>query len=171
MPMFKANQYLVDTVMPFTTGGGGMSKGGPSETAPAGNSVESVEQQESRQHYGNSGQHVGNSGHEEDLSYDELRALKEQYQNLYVDLVAENYQLKVDNRDLERVATWVEHTTKLDNDRLQAENEDLQAKVHILEKRNATWERVVDELTHDLNMLAAENKRLQEENERRIMSH
>ena len=171
MPMFKANQYLVDTVMPFTTGGGGMSEGDASATAPARNSVESVEQQESRQHYGNSGQHVGNSGHEEDLSYEEQRALKEQYQNLYVDLVAENCQLKVDNRDLERVATWVEHTTKLDNERLLAENEDLQAEVHILEKRNATWERVVDELTHDLNMLAAENKRLQEENERRIMSH
>ena len=137
MPMYKANQYLVDTAMPFTTGGGGMSKGGHSETAPAANSVESVEQQESRQHDGNSGQHAGNSGDQEHLSYDQQREQKEKYLSLYVDLFEENLHLKAELRVRENeIANWkriVDEFIKdlnkcaADNKRLPEENARLNA--------------------------------------------
>ncbi len=114
--MFKANQYMVDTAMPFTTGVGGMSEGGASggasATAPAANSVESVEQ----------------------LSYDRQREQKEKYLSLYVDAKFANYYLELKNQNLERVATY--------------------------------WQSRFNDLEHEINKLAAENKRLEEENAR-----
>jgi hypothetical protein len=132
MPMFKANQYLVDTAMPFTTGGGGMSEGSASATAPAGNSVESVEQQESRQH-------DGNSGHKEHLSYDKQREQKEKYISLYVDKCVENFDLRRNYTNLERVATWWEsECDKLTHDlnKLAAENKRLQEENERLQEEN-----------------------------------
>jgi hypothetical protein len=129
LDMLKANQYLVDTAMPFTTGGGGMSKGGPSETARVGNSVESMEQQESRQHDGNSGQHVGNSGHQEHLSYDQQREQKEKDKSSYVDLVAANEDLQVELRVREKeIVNWKRVVDEFiaENKRLQEENKRLQ---------------------------------------------